>query len=191
MTAIIHLVCSLSLVAVVTATARSMTMMSSKYLGKSPVFIAGGSNGVGLEVVKQLSSMGTPVHVLARREVSSHHSFLSRLSNWYESVVSIEHWNNAASIVSWLTACDDRVYAISLIMIGLDRMISVSLHIFELIASNSLYELLTIPVIIIVPVSLYHFNGARERETFWDWYPLPCKPITIWIFYLSLILNYN
>ena len=48
---------------------RSMTMMSSKYLGKSPVFVAGGSNGVGLEVVKQLSSLGTPVHVLARRQV--------------------------------------------------------------------------------------------------------------------------
>ena len=54
-------------------------MMASKYLGKSPVFIAGGSNGVGLEVVKQLSSMGTPVHVLARREVT--HYLVNSWSN--------------------------------------------------------------------------------------------------------------
>ena len=44
-------------------------MMASKYLGKSPVFIAGGSNGVGLEIVKQLSKLGTPVHALVRRKV--------------------------------------------------------------------------------------------------------------------------
>ena len=67
MTALIHIVCTLAFIALVSS--RSMTMMASKYLGKSPVFIAGGSNGVGLEVLKQLSSMGTPVHVLARREV--------------------------------------------------------------------------------------------------------------------------
>lgn len=48
---------------------RSMTMMASKYLGKSPVFVAGGSNGVGLEIVKQLTQLGTPVHALVRREV--------------------------------------------------------------------------------------------------------------------------
>ena len=44
-------------------------MMTSKYLGKSPVFVAGGSNGVGFEIVKQLTQLGTPVHALVRREV--------------------------------------------------------------------------------------------------------------------------
>jgi len=47
-----------------------MTMMASKYLGKSPVFVAGGSNGVGLEIVKQLTQLGTPVHALVRRQES-------------------------------------------------------------------------------------------------------------------------
>lgn len=42
--------------------------MASKYLGKDPVFIAGGSSGIGLKLVEQLSAMGTPVHVLVRRE---------------------------------------------------------------------------------------------------------------------------
>lgn len=42
--------------------------MASKYLGEKPVFIAGGSSGVGLEVIKLLSKMGTPVKVLVRRE---------------------------------------------------------------------------------------------------------------------------
>ena len=41
--------------------------MSSKYLGTSPVFVAGGSSGVGLEIVKQLSSIGTPVRALVRK----------------------------------------------------------------------------------------------------------------------------
>jgi hypothetical protein len=68
MTAIIHIFCALTF-CVALAAPRSITMMSSKYLGKSPVFVAGGTNGVGFEVVKQLSSLGTPVHVLARREV--------------------------------------------------------------------------------------------------------------------------
>ena len=49
------------------ATSFSLNMMASKYLGKSPVFVAGGTRGVGLEVVKQLSSLGTPVHALCRR----------------------------------------------------------------------------------------------------------------------------
>jgi nucleoside-diphosphate-sugar epimerase len=48
----------------------AMTMMASKYLGKSPVFVAGGSRGVGLEVVKKLSAMGTPVRALVRRSES-------------------------------------------------------------------------------------------------------------------------
>jgi nucleoside-diphosphate-sugar epimerase len=42
--------------------------MSSKYLGKDPVFVAGGSSGVGLELIKRLSGLGTPVHVLVRRK---------------------------------------------------------------------------------------------------------------------------
>ena len=45
-------------------------VMKSKYLGKNPVFVAGGSSGVGLEVVKQLSSLGTPVRALVRRPES-------------------------------------------------------------------------------------------------------------------------
>lgn len=35
----------------------SRQLYMSKYLGKNPVFVAGGSSGVGLEVVKQLSAM--------------------------------------------------------------------------------------------------------------------------------------
>lgn len=42
--------------------------MSSKYLGKEPVFVAGGSSGIGYEVIKKLSALGTPVKVLIRRE---------------------------------------------------------------------------------------------------------------------------
>jgi len=46
------------------------TSLSSKYLGKKPVFVAGGSSGIGLEVIKKLASIGTPVHALFRREES-------------------------------------------------------------------------------------------------------------------------
>eukprot|EP01038_Epipyxis_sp_PR26KG_P012305 gene12305-16502_t len=46
---------------------RSNIWMSSKYLGSKPVFVAGGSNGIGYEVVKKLSALGTPVHALVRR----------------------------------------------------------------------------------------------------------------------------
>lgn len=42
--------------------------MASKCLGKDPVFVAGGSRGIGLEVIKKLSALGTPVRVLVRRE---------------------------------------------------------------------------------------------------------------------------
>jgi uncharacterized protein YbjT (DUF2867 family) len=35
---------------------------------KGPVFVAGGSRGVGLEVVKQLSALGTPVQTLVRND---------------------------------------------------------------------------------------------------------------------------
>eukprot|EP00596_Hydrurales_sp_CCMP1899_P004337 CAMPEP_0119038840 /NCGR_PEP_ID=MMETSP1177-20130426/8005_1 /TAXON_ID=2985 /ORGANISM="Ochromonas sp, Strain CCMP1899" /LENGTH=234 /DNA_ID=CAMNT_0007001941 /DNA_START=164 /DNA_END=868 /DNA_ORIENTATION=- len=41
-------------------------MKVSKYLGTSPVFVAGGTRGIGLEVMKKLSDLGTPVHILAR-----------------------------------------------------------------------------------------------------------------------------
>ena len=41
--------------------------MMSIYLGKNPVFVAGGGSGVGLEVVKQLSALGTPVRALVRK----------------------------------------------------------------------------------------------------------------------------
>jgi uncharacterized protein YbjT (DUF2867 family) len=48
---------------------RSKSALSmSKYLGQDPVFVAGGSSGVGLEVIKKLSARGTPVRVLVRRE---------------------------------------------------------------------------------------------------------------------------
>ena len=77
MFAIRILICAVSL-GLGLVSSRSMTMMSSSYLGKSPVFVAGGSNGVGLEVVKQLSSLGTPVHVLARRQVR-HPTVISQL----------------------------------------------------------------------------------------------------------------
>jgi len=43
-------------------------LINSKYLGNRPVFVAGGSSGVGLEIVKLLSQRGTPVHALVRRK---------------------------------------------------------------------------------------------------------------------------
>lgn len=46
-------------------TSRSLLMKS--YLGDGPVFVAGGSSGVGLEIVKQLVAAGTPVKALVRR----------------------------------------------------------------------------------------------------------------------------
>jgi len=49
---------------------RSSLLMSAsaKYLtSKQPIFVAGGSNGVGLEVIKQLTAMGNPVKALVRR----------------------------------------------------------------------------------------------------------------------------
>jgi nucleoside-diphosphate-sugar epimerase len=51
-------------------TSLSLRMMASKYLGKNPVFVAGGTRGVGLELVKQLSALGTPVHALCRTRES-------------------------------------------------------------------------------------------------------------------------
>ena len=45
------------------------TSMVSKYISsKKPIFVAGGSKGVGMEVVKQLTSMGNPVECLVRRQ---------------------------------------------------------------------------------------------------------------------------
>lgn len=66
-------------IAISNVSSRSMTMMASKYLGKSPVFVAGGSNGVGLEIVKQLTQLGTPVHALVRREVLSRRAAQSQI----------------------------------------------------------------------------------------------------------------
>jgi NADP-dependent 3-hydroxy acid dehydrogenase YdfG len=40
------------------------------------VFVAGGSNGVGLEIVKQLTQLGTPVHALVRRQVTYIHVYV-------------------------------------------------------------------------------------------------------------------
>lgn len=37
------------------------------YLGTGPIFVAGGSSGVGLEIVKQLVAAGSPVKALVRR----------------------------------------------------------------------------------------------------------------------------
>lgn len=48
----------------------SLTLKMSTYLGKNPVFVAGGSRGVGLEVIKQLSALGTPVRALVRKQES-------------------------------------------------------------------------------------------------------------------------
>lgn len=57
-----------SLVLLMVAQASSLCLsMQSKYMGAKPVFVAGGSRGVGLEVVKLLSAAGTPVHALVRR----------------------------------------------------------------------------------------------------------------------------
>ena len=39
-------------------TYKRFTMSMSKYLGANPVFVAGGSSGVGLEVIKKLSALG-------------------------------------------------------------------------------------------------------------------------------------
>ena len=47
-----------------------MSMVSKYITSKKPIFIAGGSNGVGKEVVKQLTAMGNPVKCLVRREES-------------------------------------------------------------------------------------------------------------------------
>jgi hypothetical protein len=44
----------------------SASSSTKKYLGKGPVFVAGGGRGVGYEFVKQLSRGGTPVHALIR-----------------------------------------------------------------------------------------------------------------------------
>lgn len=51
--------------------ARGGISMVSKYISsKKPIFVAGGSKGVGMEVVKQLTSMGNPVKCLVRRQES-------------------------------------------------------------------------------------------------------------------------
>jgi uncharacterized protein YbjT (DUF2867 family) len=52
------------------ATSRGITMVSKYIASKKPIFVAGGSNGVGKEVVRQLTAMGNPVKCLVRREES-------------------------------------------------------------------------------------------------------------------------
>ena len=44
--------------------------VDTKYSQNSPVFIAGGSRGVGLAVVRKLTLQGTPVHALVRNRES-------------------------------------------------------------------------------------------------------------------------
>jgi hypothetical protein len=62
MKSFIYLSCVLSVVSGLRAT------LAMNYLGSKPVFVAGGSRGVGLEVVKQLSALGTPVQTLVRND---------------------------------------------------------------------------------------------------------------------------
>ena len=50
--------------------ARFLHVDSTKSLQKSPVFVAGGSRGVGLAVVRKLTLQGTPVHALVRNRES-------------------------------------------------------------------------------------------------------------------------
>jgi nucleoside-diphosphate-sugar epimerase len=47
-----------------------MSMVSKYITSKKPIFVAGGTSGVGLEVVKQLVSQGNPVKCLVRRKES-------------------------------------------------------------------------------------------------------------------------
>lgn len=74
--------------------------MSSKYLGKEPVFVAGGSSGVGYEVIKKLSALGTPVKVLIRRE--SAREYLEKLPG-----VTVEMGDalDEASVQKCMTGC--------------------------------------------------------------------------------------
>jgi len=51
----------------------------ASYLGSKPVFVAGGGIGVGLEIVKLLSALGTPVRALVRSVFSTR--FFKVLSN--------------------------------------------------------------------------------------------------------------
>lgn len=44
-----------------------VSLSMKAYLGAGPIFVAGGSSGVGLEIVKQLCAAGSPVKALVRR----------------------------------------------------------------------------------------------------------------------------
>lgn len=71
----------------------------SKYIGNSPVFVAGGTRGIGLEVVKQLSSLGTPVHCLARNPVFMYFSIYlcMHIEGWtylyvlHQATIAVKH----------------------------------------------------------------------------------------------------
>ena len=66
---VLNTIIALTLLLVPSISLRLNVRMST-YLGKNPVFVAGGSKGVGLEVVKQLSALGTPVRCLVRQQES-------------------------------------------------------------------------------------------------------------------------
>lgn len=80
-------------------------MMASKYLGKSPVFVAGGSQGVGYEIVKQLTQLGTPVHALVRREVSgiqvveNSFAYMLQVFVWYTNPTSFLHFQKESKLL--------------------------------------------------------------------------------------------
>jgi len=60
----------ISFIAVQISALKTSSITMKSYLGKAPIFVAGGSRGVGLEIVKQLSALGTPVRALVRRPES-------------------------------------------------------------------------------------------------------------------------
>jgi short-subunit dehydrogenase involved in D-alanine esterification of teichoic acids len=60
----------LIVIALLASQVNGFSLSMSTYLGKNPVFVAGGSKGLGLEVIKQLSSLGTPVRALVRKQES-------------------------------------------------------------------------------------------------------------------------
>jgi uncharacterized protein YbjT (DUF2867 family) len=74
--------------------------MSSKYLGKNPVFVAGGSSGVGLEIVKKLSALGTPVRALVRRQEA-----LESLNNMPNVTPLFGDAANEADVQQAMTGC--------------------------------------------------------------------------------------
>lgn len=74
--------------------------LSMSYLGKSPVFVAGGSSGVGFEIVSQLSALGTPVRALVRRPESK-----ELLESLPGVVATIGDALDEAAVQSTMTGC--------------------------------------------------------------------------------------